>query len=82
VTASLEERTALTTRFNQEVQEHCDKRGYTFFDLDSVSFDEHGVLKSKLMNEDPFDHHCAAKAYCKLLLLFVRQYLNQKKSLK
>lgn len=68
VTASQQERTALTLEFNREMQAFCTAHGMRYVMLDAASLGEDGLVKRTLLNPDPRDHHYNPEAYAHLLV--------------
>ncbi|MES2659686.1 MAG: SGNH/GDSL hydrolase family protein [Verrucomicrobiota bacterium] len=68
VTASQVDRTALTLRFNKQVEEFCESHGIAFINLDEKSLGPDGTVDPGLLNSNPNDHHYEPDAYAKILL--------------
>ena len=69
VTASQEDRTRLTLKYNQNLKDICEKNGFHYIDLDGRMLNQNKqLIKKKYLNENPFDHHCNNKQYSKVIL--------------
>lgn len=67
VITTQKERTELTLRFNQYIEDFCDQQNIKYLNLDEDSINEQGILKDELKNEDPADHHYDFNQYSKLI---------------
>jgi hypothetical protein len=68
VTASQEERTALTLRFNGELKKRCGTLGVTFVDATSGHLDRGtNLIDTRFLKETKLDHHLAPEAYSSLI---------------
>ena len=73
VTASIEERTALTVAYNQELRAWTERTSTTFVDLDPDLLDPStGLVAARFVNADPRDHHLAPDPLAELLVSRLR----------
>lgn len=68
VTATQKERTELTLKFNQAINEYCLSNNVDFLNLDPYSLSSKGLVKDKLKNLDPTDHYYDFDEYSKLII--------------
>ena len=68
ITASQLERTQMTLAFNALVKEHCRKNKYSYIDLDIDALGDDGLVKKRLMHENPSNHHYDDEAYSRLMI--------------
>ena len=62
------ERTELTLEFNHQLEKYCnDKMNLKYIDLDEASLGSNGLVRNKLLNQDPSDHHYHIPIFCDLL---------------
>ncbi|MCH6257176.1 hypothetical protein MLD52_11510 [Puniceicoccaceae bacterium K14] len=76
VTATQKERTDLTIEFNSRMESFAEDNGISFINLDSVSLNEAGVIKSELLNSNKYNHHYDRKAYVAMLLPRMEEILK------
>lgn len=58
VSASLQDRTKLTLRYNHALRAFCDRVGAVFIDLEAETIDgDTGLIKPRFLNKDPLDFH-------------------------
>lgn len=76
VTATQQERTELTLRFNQRVREYCESHDIAFIDLDDASLGSDGLVRPELLHADPRDHHYEPHAYSQILIKPLMEKLN------
>jgi hypothetical protein len=68
VTASIEERTALTDDYNARLAALCADRGHRFVDVTADLRDERtGLVAERFRHPDPGDHHLHPQAYAAVL---------------
>jgi hypothetical protein len=67
VTASLAERTLLTIKFNDLMENFCIPEGISYLNFDSHSTDDSGNLTESLRNPDPSDHHYDPSAHALMI---------------
>lgn len=67
VTASQQQRTELTLRFNARVAAFCRERGITHVNLDGDALGEDGVVRRDLLHPDRNDHHYHPRRYAALI---------------
>jgi len=77
VTATLLEHTEFTLKFNALIQSFCEQHKVSFLSLDEDSLGENGLMNSKLLNNDPTDHHYGQLKYIKLLTPKLSMLLRQ-----
>ncbi|MDP5130363.1 MAG: SGNH/GDSL hydrolase family protein [Paraglaciecola sp.] len=68
ITASQFERTALTLKFNTEMQKITEDLGLEYINLDAQSLANNGVVSTFLLSKDVNDHHYDTNNYLSLLL--------------
>ncbi len=68
VTATLRQRTELTTKFNALMKSFCERHGVSYISLDEDSIGEDGLVSSELLNQDASEHHYNPLQYVKLLV--------------
>ncbi len=68
VTASLDERTQLTLKYNESLRNHAKQNNLEFIDLDKYLLGDKGVIKKSYLNENPLDHHCDHRPYSKSII--------------
>ncbi len=69
------ERTELTLKFNQRIQEYCLTHDIDFISLDLESLAENGIVSDKLMHSDPNDHHYNQAVYSSMLVKYLMPIL-------
>lgn len=62
------ERTTLTLKFNQHIQEYCLKNDIVFISLDQESLGDNGIVSEGLMHTDHNDHHYDQTVYSNMLI--------------
>lgn len=67
INASQLERTQMTLAFNALVKEHCRENKYSYIDLDIDALGTDGLVKKRLMHENPLNHHYNNEAYSVLM---------------
>jgi hypothetical protein len=79
VTATKAERTALTLRFNAELQKRCEKMGVAFIDATSGHLDpETGLVDRHFLRASARNHHLAPGPYGDLISAeFSRQWFDK-----
>ncbi len=77
IKASQLERTELTIAFNKKMQELSESGLFEYLNLDSQSLGENGLVDEKLINKVKSDHHYDKKAYAKLLVNNLKNYLEK-----
>ncbi len=68
ISATQIERTALTLRFNTQIEAFCKSHNIGFINLDAVSLGPDGTVDSGLLNANQNDHHYEPAAYAKILI--------------
>lgn len=72
ITASQFQRTELTLKFNQLIEEYCVSNDITFVNLDADSLGENGLVAGHLVNDDPNDHHYKSGEHARLIIRNLR----------
>ena len=67
VTATQRDRTALTIRFNAEVESRCRDLGIGYLNLDTLCLGADGLVNRHLLNKDSRNHHYDRRAYARLI---------------
>lgn len=67
VSATQRQRTELTLAFNEEMERLCRAEGIPYLGLDACSLGEDGLVKTELMNRNPFDHHYDKRVFARVL---------------
>lgn len=68
VTASLEQRTELTLRFNEQLRRRCERVGATFVDVTSAQLDgATGLIAERFRREHSRNHHLADEPFSELI---------------
>lgn len=67
VTTSQKDRTALTLRFNSEIEAFCLENGLGYLNLDSACLGKDGIVDSFYMHPNAIDHHYHPRRYVQLL---------------
>lgn len=68
VKATLLERTNLTVELNRRMEDYAAENGIMYLNLDSLSLNKDGVVKSELLNTKASDHHYDAKTYLEITM--------------
>ncbi|NAZ70743.1 SGNH/GDSL hydrolase family protein [Vibrio toranzoniae] len=68
ISASHMERTVLTIDFNLKMEKICQNLKVSYINFDHQSINDKGVVKNKLLNSNPLDHHYDYKEYAKMIL--------------
>lgn len=76
VVTTQKERTDLTVRFNQRMQEFCSANGISYLNLDADCMGPDGVVASYYMNSNPLDHHYHTRRYVRLLCKRLKEFFN------
>lgn len=77
VKATQLQRTDLTIRFNQAIQQYCMTKNHTFISLDESSLDENGLVADFLINSCPNDRHYDQSNYANLLVKHLSLAFNK-----
>jgi hypothetical protein len=73
VTATLEERTALTLKYDAALREWAAANGCSFLDYGAACLDPvTGVVREELRNPDPTDHHLAPRPFAAIVVEHLR----------
>jgi len=67
VTATQQQRTALTIEFNSLMQSYCSSRSIPYLNLDQSVLGHDGRLRAEYYASDPNDHHYAEAVFARLL---------------
>ncbi|MCP5534604.1 MAG: SGNH/GDSL hydrolase family protein [Akkermansiaceae bacterium] len=77
VTASQVDRTALTIRFNSEIEKHCSILNVPYINLDRESIGVDGLISKALTHSDPSNHHYNPLAHAKVITPHLRRALRR-----
>ena len=75
ISATQEERTALTMRFNTNIEALCRKLSITYVNFDQNSIGPNGLVRDELRHRDPANHHYKPLAHARLLISKLRKIL-------
>ncbi len=67
VTATQQERTELTLKFNREMERFCSAEDVAYLNLDDASLGDDGLVKAGLLNKNALDHHYDRRVFAELL---------------
>jgi hypothetical protein len=67
VSTSQRERTELTLAFNREMEAFCRTENIAYINLDGSSLGADGLVKEKLLNRNPSDHHYEKRVFATML---------------
>jgi len=81
IKATQKERTLLTLRFNQIIQDFCLVKGYYNINLDSISLNKNGLVKRIFRHYNKSNHHYNPIVYSLLSGLKLRSLLGQKNNI-
>ena len=76
ISASQEDRTTLTLKFNRKMHEFCNQSGIDYIDLDDESIGDNGVIDDRLLSKVATDHHYNVEAYAEMLAPKLKQVLH------
>ena len=68
VNATQLERTNLTLELNRRMESYANESGAIFINLDAVSLNDRGIVKSSLLNGNCHNHHYDTKSYLEILI--------------
>lgn len=68
IVTTQKDRTELTLRFNQQMEQFCKKQNIKYINLDDASLGTQGIVKQELKNKDPKDHHYDFDQYATLII--------------
>jgi len=77
VTASQNERTDLTLRFNQEIERHCHELKARYVSLDTESLGVNGIVSKKLLSLNSADHHYNKDVYADMIIDGLKPYITE-----
>jgi hypothetical protein len=67
ISASQLQRTGLTLAFNREMEAFCRAENIAYINLDGSSLGADGLVKEKLLNSNPSDHHYEKRVFATML---------------
>ncbi|WP_052700759.1 SGNH/GDSL hydrolase family protein [Methylocucumis oryzae] len=77
IKATQQQRTALTSKFNSQIQQWCQAKGISYLNLDEFSKGSDGLVSNLLRHPNPRNHHYNPKQYCKLLANHLLPIVNK-----
>lgn len=75
VSATQQERTTLTVRFNAAIETQCRKLSVPYVNCDQDSMGQGGLVREQLLHPDPANHHYKPLAHARLLVPKIRRIL-------
>ncbi len=80
VKTTIHERTALTLKFNREIEKYCKTQDITFINLDDDCLGVDGAVKKEMKSKNPRDHHYDQRQFSQLIIKRVGKFIHNSKS--